>query len=268
MARLGAEVTMVGCVGNDPFGETLIRSLSDAGVNTRYIIKKDNISTGCAQITLDVSSSKAANRIIVLPEANYAFTKEDISFLEDIIKDFNLVVLQHEINMKVNIYVAKIANENNVEVMLNPAPADKIPDEMLRYITYISPNEHEAYKLTGVKISQDGGKASIQEAKNAADKLIKLGIRNVLITLGSRGCIYSNGEKFIHCPSIKTKAVDTTAAGDSFIGAFCVKVHKGSSIEDAMIFASHAASLTVSKLGAQPSLPTLEEVETSIKTRS
>lgn len=261
MAKLGADVTIIGCIGYDTFGYELIKSLSDARVDTKYIIRKDNVYTGCAQITLDISEKKAANRILVLPQANRAISLEDISFLDNIIKDFDLVVLQHEISMEINCYVAKLAYENHVKVMLNPAPSADIPEEMYEYVTYICPNEHEAYDISGIKISHNKNDVNLDEVRQLTDTLIKRGFKNVLITLGSDGSAFSDGQNFIHVPCISIdEVVDTTAAGDSFIGAFCTAICKGSSILDAMTFASYTAALTVSRFGAQPSLPTIDEV--------
>lgn len=266
MARLGADVTMVGCVGNDAFGDELIQSLSQAGVNTQYIIKKDGISTGCAQITLDISSGKAANRIMVLPQANRAIGESDISFIREMIQDYDMVVLQNEINMEINVYLARIAGHKGVRVLYNPAPAESIPQEIVKYVSYLCPNEHEAYELTGVKITQSADGVRLEEARTCADALIKVGFQDVLITLGSQGSFFADGKQTYHIPCAKVdKVADTTAAGDSFIGAFCTELCKGSSVDKAMYFASYTAALTVSKMGAQPSLPTIEEVKTYIK---
>jgi len=261
-ALLGADVTMVGKVGCDIFGEELINSVKKFGINTQYIKKDPNSSSGVGNVTLEVKErQKAKNRILIVPGANMSTTVDEIEFLRDIISDFDMVMLQLEIPMEVNEAVVDIAFEKGVPVMLNSAPSAPLKDEMIRKLTYISPNEYEAADLTDVKIKRTDDGVDMESAKEAASVLLNKGVKNVIITLGSNGSIFMNHDKFIYQPCIDiVKVVDPTAAGDSFIGAFSTAVCSGKTEEDALKFASYAATITVSRMGAQPSLPNLREV--------
>lgn len=253
-ARLGAEVTMLGKVGNDDFGKALIDSLKQSGVNTEKIIVSETVSTGVAVIQIQKNEKGTENKIIVIKGSNNELTVDDIAFLEEI-ANYNIVILQHEIPQEVNCAVAKLAKNNGIPVMLNPAPSAVVPNELISCLTYICPNEHEAADIVGIKPESD---ASIQKA---VELLHKLGAQNVLITLGKAGCVFSDGNKIINSPSIDiAPVVDPTAAGDSFIGAFCTAVSSGISSDEALVFANCTAGITVSRMGAQTSLPTLDEV--------
>ena len=254
-ARLGADVTMVGKVGNDDFGRTLIRSLQESGVNTDYVFIADGVSTAVSNVQIQKNAQGVENQIIVVPGANYALTTGDVAFLEDKIGEFDLVILQHEIPLEINRTVAAFAHAKNVPVMLNPAPSAAIPEEMIPFVTYLCPNEHEAEDLSGIK--PEGEDAVL----SSAGKLHTLGFANVLITLGGSGCMLSDGQTAIFSPATENvSVVDPTAAGDSFIGAFCTAVASGINPRDALTFANCTAGITVSKLGAQTSLPLFEEV--------
>lgn len=254
-ARLGAEVTMVGKVGNDDFGRRLIGSLRESGVNTDYIFTADGISSSVGNVQIQKNAQGTENRIIVVPGANFALTKDDVAFLEERIGDYDLVILQHEIPSEVNLSVAAFARAGNVPVMLNPAPSAAIPPEMIPSITFISPNEHEAEDISGVK-PEDRDSVLL-----AVSRLHSMGFGNVLITLGGNGCVFSDGRDAVFSPAMeRVSVVDPTAAGDSFIGAFCTAVAAGVSIRDALVFSNRTAAITVSRMGAQTSLPTLDEV--------
>ena len=262
-ARLGVDVTMVGKVGQDDFGDTLLSALEASGVSTAHIAKNPATSTGIANILLETDENGTKNRIIVVPAANMTISYDDIAFLEKDITDYDMVILQHEIPSEINKAVCEIAFKNNVPVMLNPAPAADIPTEMLAGLAYISPNEHEAYLLTGVKINIDNG-VNLDDVKSAAQNLLAKGVKNVIITLGSNGASFMNGEEFIHLPCIDMgRVVDPTAAGDSFVGAFCYGVATDMTHSDALTFANKIAGITVTRMGAQPSLPTIEELKQS-----
>lgn len=182
-------------------------------------------------------------------------TPADVAFLEEEINQYDMVLLQFEIPMEINCLVASWAKARGVPVMLNCAPIAPIPEKLKKNITYISPNEHEAKILTGIAVKDD---ASIRETI----KVIKqMGIEQVLLTLGSQGVAYEADECVGYSPALTgLKVKDTTAAGDSFIGAFCTATTMGMPLNQALIFANHTAALTVSRMGAQPSLPTLDEV--------
>lgn len=259
-ARLGADVTMVGKVGADAFGGELISLLKADGIDVSHISVDESASTGVADIQIEERDDGAENRILVIPGANGKMTADDVSFLKDEISSCDFVILQNEIPERVNVAVAKIARTAGVPVMLNPAPSRHIPSELAECVDYISPNEHEAYDMTGISPENESDRA------RALTALLELGAKNALITLGAEGCIFSDGKEIVYCPSVKTgKVIDPTAAGDSFIGAFCYATASGMTIEEALRFANVTASITVCGMGAQPSLPSLDSVLKSIK---
>lgn len=261
-ARLGADVTMVGRVGNDDFGKNLINSANMSGVNTKYVFVTDDAPTAVGNVQIQKNEEGTENRIIVVPGANHKITLEDVAFLKDSISQYDIVIMQHEIPQEVNSAVAAYAKAAGVAVMLNPAPAASVPAGLISCLTYISPNEHEAAAIVGIN---PDSKEAINEAVAA---LHKMGTENVLITLGKNGCAFSDGEKIVNAPSVDVAPVlDPTAAGDSFIGAFCTAVSAGIEIEKALLFANCTAGITVSRMGAQTSLPTLEEVLDLMQTK-
>ena len=262
-ARLGADVTMVGKVGNDAFGKEILDSAKESGVDVTAVKISKTRPTAVGNVQIQINEQGTENRILVVPGANMNVKAEDVSFLKETIKKFDMVMLQLEIPMEINCMVAKYAKEAGIPVMLNPAPADKIPDELLSCLTYISPNEHEAKIITGIEPNDN------ESIKKCINELKKTGVENVLITLGKNGCAFYNGENVIFSPCIECeKVLDPTAAGDGFMGAFCTAVSAGIDIEKALIFANCVGSITVSKMGAQTSLPSLEEVFDLMKNRN
>lgn len=254
-ARLGAQVTMVGKVGKDAFGDALIQSAQAAGVNVSHVLCSDHKPSAVGNVQLEVTKETTANRIIVVSGANMDIVPEDVAFLEEEIAQYDLVLLQFEIPMEINSLVAGYAAAKGVPVMLNCAPIAPVPSELMRNITYISPNEHEAQILTGIEVKDD---VSIQQAILA---IKDMGAKNVLITLGERGVAYDDGNGVVYSPALKNLDVkDTTAAGDSFVGAFSTAIASGMPVRDALTFANHTAAITVCRMGAQPSLPVLGEV--------
>lgn len=254
-ALLGAEVSMLGKVGQDDFGKQMIASLSAAGVNTEKILCSKTRPSAIGNIQLECTSAGTANRILVIPGANMDITEDDIICLKQTIRQFDMVVLQLEIPMEINVAVARIAHQSGVPVMLNSAPSAPLSEELLSCLTYLSPNEHEASDLTGIEVRD------IDSARQAAECLMEKGVKNVLITLGSKGAVFANKDVFLHSPCVDYgPVVDPTAAGDSFIGAFCTAICLGVAPKEALVFANHTAGITVSRMGAQPSLPKLCEV--------
>lgn len=255
-ARLGADVTMVGCVGRDAFGQELLQSLKDAHVDVSHVRIDDSAATAVGNIQLEVGDGKNQNRIIVVSGANMRITSEDIAFLKDGVADYDMVMLQLEIPIEINQMVASYAKAKGVPVMLNCAPIAPLPEALLKNITYLSPNEHEARILTGIEVSDDAA------TSKALDAIRSKGVDRALITLGDRGVAYKNEEGTLMysraLSGIEVK--DTTAAGDSFVGAFCTAICLGVKVEQALCFANHTAAITVCRMGAQPSLPTMEEV--------
>jgi ribokinase len=242
-ARLGADVTMIGAVGDDSFGHTLVEHLINQGINTENIMKVKDIATGIASIII----SEADNSIIVVPGANNHITPEVIDRHEDQIKDSNIILLQLEIPLESVVRAVKLAKKHGVRTILNPAPIQKLPKELLEMVDYLTPNEHEQ------KLLFDSIDGSDQELEMYKEKCI--------VTKGSKGVmIYKNGEK-IEIPSIQVEAVDTTGAGDSFNGALATALCDGRDIEEACRFANVIGAISVTKLGAQTGMPTKKEVE-------
>lgn len=254
-ARLGADTAICGKVGDDDFGRALLRSAQSAGIDISRVAITPEVSTAVGNVQLEVTEKGTSNRIIVVSGANMAITKEDIAFLKEDIRRFDMLLLQLEIPMEINELAATYAYDAGVPVMLNSAPSAPLPEALLGRLTYISPNEHEAKDLTGVTIHTP------EDARIAASILRDKGIKNVLITLGSQGAVLETDDGFIHSPCVEgVRVADPTAAGDSFVGAFVTAVCAGASHEQALVFANYAAAITVSRMGAQPSEPTIGEV--------
>jgi len=266
IARLGANVTMVGKLGRDANGKELIAECEKAGICTDYVAYDESIASGCAVIILEKGEGgSSSNRIIVIPGTNMCITRDDVAFLENTIEEYDLVVMQLEIPMEINEYVAEVAHRHGVPVMLNPAPSAPLSAELLSHLTYLSPNEHEAADLTGVTIGHDGANADFADVERAAKVLLDRGVKNVLITLGSAGAALFNADGVFYRKGVpNVKAVDPTAAGDSFIGAFCCGVCCGWDWESVLAFANQTAAITVSNMGAIPSLPMLADVEAAL----
>ena len=256
-ARLGADVTMVGKVGNDEFGKSWIQSCVDAGIHTEHILIDPDTSSAIGNVMLEVGKEKSVkNRIIVVPGANMTITPQDVVFLKGTIQQYDMVVLQLEIPMEINELVAQYAFEQQVPVLLNSAPSAPLSKALLSHLTYLSPNEHEAADLTGIPIRKNGNEVNQQDLKAVVDSLLSKGVKNVVITLGNAGAMIANKDELIYHPCVDTVTVkDPTAAGDSFIGAFTTAICSGINHRRALRFANYTAALTVSKEGAQPSLP-------------
>ena len=261
-ARLGARVTLAGKVGNDGFGRELTASASAAGIDTGRIRISSAAATGTAAILLEREEGGGTrNRIIVAPGANMDLMPEDLDWLREGVAAFDMVMLQLEIPLEINRLVAEYAWEKGVPVMLNSAPSAPLDDRFLSRLTYISPNEHEAADLTGIAIRKEGGKAVQEDLEAVTRALLRRGVKNVLITLGGAGAVVSGESGLYHSPCVDVAEVaDPTAAGDSFVGAFCTALCAGMDRRQALDFANCTAGITVTRMGAQPSLPTLEEV--------
>ena len=262
-AKLGAIVDIIGRVGKDLYGQTLLQSVKDAGVSVEYLQTDEATSTAVANIQIETDvDGKSENRIIVVPGANMTLTRDSLAYLKKKISVYDMVILQMEIPMEVNEVVIDMATEAGVPVLLNPAPAMSIKDDALHKLTYIVPNETEAAILTGIVIRGTDGKIDFEAAEKAAKLLLDQGAQNVIITLGDAGAICATRDGLEYCPSIENvTAIDPTAAGDSFIGAFAVARTSGMPNLEAIQFACKAAAITVSRKGAQPSLPTRHELE-------
>ena len=267
-ARLGADVTMAGCVGDDAFGKEMTEIARSSGVDITHVKVSSKSSSGVGNIQLQVTEDGVQNRIMVIPGANYDLEVDDLKWIEKEIASFDIVMLQLELTMEVTEYVAKTASASGVPVMLNPAPAAALSDELLSNVTYLSPNEFEAALLADcsvLAVYEGVDEIALQRVTNI---LREKGVNKVIVTLGSNGSALAdeNGLTRINCVKMYNVA-DPTAAGDSFVAAFCFGITSGLSEEDALNFASFTSAITVTRMGAMPSLPTIDEVKALIEER-
>ena len=254
-SRLGGKVTFISKRGNDLFGNQAVGLLMREGVDIKYIVKDPDLPSGVALITVD---STGENSIVVAPGSNGNLLKEDIPSVIFDTGKFEILLLQLEIPIDTVEYSAVTASEHGIKVILNPAPARKLSDNLLKHTWLITPNETEAETITGVIITD------IPSAERAAELIQERGTKNVIITLGEAGA-YIKSENYTGLiPGIKVKPVDTTAAGDVFNGALAVAISEGSDLKDAVIFANKAASISVTRMGAQASAPYRNEINSQI----
>ena len=247
---LGGEVTFVCKLGRDMFGEGASKHYESCGLDTSKILWSDKPS-GVALITVD---SKAENSIVVASGANADMTVTDIDSVADIIKSSGILLLQLEIPMDAVVHAAEIAYNAGVQVVLNPAPAAVLPAELLKCVSILIPNETEASAISGIDIN------NFETAAAAAERLKGMGVREVIITMGSRGSVVCDGDcTFV--PAVKVNAVDTTAAVDTFCGGVCVALSEGKDLLEAVKFATAASSIAVQRPGAQDSIPNRCEVD-------
>ncbi len=254
IARLGVPVSFVGCVGDDAHGREIISGAQNEGIETAHIRVCAGRSTGTALIIVD---SGGQNRIVVVAGANNELKPEDVQQAEEAIARAALVVTQFEIPMETVRETVGLAARHGVPVILNPAPAlsESIEPALLKQVDVLVPNETEAEALTGVKQdAADFAAAAIQELR-------KRGARAVIITLGEKGSMLADSEKMCRIPAFRVNVEDTTAAGDAFVGALAAGYRSFSDLKELTRFASAVAALTVTKKGAQPSLPSTREVE-------
>lgn len=249
-AKLGADVCMIGKVGLDDYGDELLASLQSANVQIGGI--KQAGVTGMAFISV---AEDGENNIVLVPGANAKISQDDINKMKHYIQESDLIIMQLEIPLDVVQYVLKLAANLNKKVILNPAPATKLSTNLLQHVHTLIPNEVELEMLTGIPISTH------EDIITAAKNLRDIGIKRVLVTLGAKGAILLNERELVEIPAYNVKAIDSTAAGDSYIGAFAVGVLKGMEDKEAATFASKVAAIVVTREGAQTSIPTMDEVE-------
>jgi ribokinase len=266
-ARLGGRVAMVGQVGNDLHADELKGNLESAGVDTTYLQRDTDVASGIAFISID---SEGQNQVLVMPGANGTFGAERLSSCQELIAGARVVLLQLEIPMATVLAAARYAKRGRQEdtqaiVILDPAPAQDIPDELLMLVDYITPNETELAMLNDVACE---GSLQRDEASQMARRLLSRGAKRVIVKLGSQGALLV-GEEYEHFwPAVPVAAVDTTAAGDAFNAALAVALAAGRSEVEAGEFAATAAAYSVTRKGAQPSMPTLQEVENLLRKES
>lgn len=248
-AKMGAETRLLGKVGDDLFGRSLLDSLQGFGVRTDFMAKEPNVTTGVAAITV----YEGNNCIILDGGANDKVTADYIAGFEAELLRASAVMLQLEIPME-SVYAAVRRVKGKVPVFLNPAPAAPIDDAVLQGVDYFTPNEIECRLYTNIEVR------TTKDAFAALDALRAKGVRHPLITLGGKGVAYFNGSENVHKPGRSVQAIDTTAAGDTFSGALAAMIVAGKSMDEAVDIAQRAASITVTRLGAQSAIPTLAEV--------
>ncbi len=251
-ARLGGKITLITKTGNDIFGRQAIQSFKDEQIDTTAVLIDEDLPSGVALITVD---DAAENCIVVAPGANAALTPALIEPFSDMIASAAILLMQLEIPLETVGYAAEKAFHRNLPVILNPALACSLADPLLKHISIITPNEKEASMLTGIEVNDE------TSAKDAALFLHKKGIPTVIITMGAKGALVYDGSEFFLVESPVVKAIDTTAAGDVFNGALAVALSEGKEIKEAVTFACRAASIAVTRLGAQASAPYRYELD-------
>lgn len=254
--RLGGEVRMIGCVGDDLDGRRIKESLAAAGIGVAGLCASSDAATGTALIMVD---AQGRNQIAVAPGANHRLTVEMVAPHAESIAWAEVVVCQLETPLPVVRWTLTEARRHGVTTLLNPAPVQPLDPDLLALVDYLTPNEHEAARLTGLAVD------SLESARVAAAQLLASGAGAVLITLGERGVLACDGESVVHFPAFPVEAVDTTAAGDAFNGALAVGLSAGGTLEQAIPLANAAAALACTRRGAQDSLPDRAEVEAFLR---
>lgn len=254
-AKLGAEVYFVAKLGDDIFSEQSLDNFTKEAVKTEYVTRTREAPSGVALITVDKAGD---NVIVVAPGANRKLSPADVEKAQSAIASSGAVVAQLEVPLETVEYAARLANDAGVPFILDPAPAQQLGQELLEMADVLTPNETEAQILSGIEVTDK------DSARKAAGNLLERGVKAVILTMGSTGFLLasSDGSEFV--PAIRVAAVDATAAGDAFTGSLAVGLARGKTLADAAFFANHVAALSVTKMGAQSSMPTAEEVESFV----
>lgn len=251
LARLGAHVSMIGAVGTDAFGQELLRALAHEGIETSGIKVLEHLATGVAAITL----AEGDNRIIVVPGANAQCRPEDVDAHEDMIAKADVVLIQLEIPIETVERAVRIAKQQGKIVVLNPAPAQVLSEDLLQQVDYLTPNRSELALLSGV----DAEGEQLEEGMN---RLLNLGVKTCITTLGEEGAAYKHQSAFLcKVPGHRVQVVDTTGAGDAFNAGLTYAIASDKDIADAVAFASKVSAMAVTKFGAQAGMPSMEDIE-------
>ena len=255
-AKLGAEVIFVAKLGKDVFAAKSLENFKNVGINTKHIEQLEGVPSGIAIIAVD---DNGENIIIVVPGANGQLLEKDVDAAKEDIASAAVVVAQLEVPIETVMQAAKVAKAANVPFILDPAPARPLSDELLSMVDVIKPNETEAETITGIKVTDQAS------AEKAADVLLAKGVKTVIITLGEKGFLLADKDGKELVSGYQVKAVDSTAAGDAFTGGVAFGIASGKSVKDAAVYAKAVAAISVTRLGAQPSMPTKEEVDEFVK---
>ena len=253
IARLGGKVNFISKIGKDSYGELALNTLKKNKINTKNIILDTNLQTGVAGILVDKNSGKNAINVIVGAPSTLKINEIDDQI--NLIKNSKIFLTQLEVPKDVTLHCLKVAKKNGCVTILNPAPASEISKEFYNNIDFFTPNETEAEFYTGIKITNE------KDAKQAADKLINLGIKKVIITLGEKGLFYSDGKEEIYLKAHSVKAIDTTGAGDAFNGGLAFGISNGKSIKECLALANKVAGISTTKLGAGDAMPFTEDLK-------
>jgi ribokinase len=251
-AKLGAEVYFIAKLGNDVFAEQSLDNFKRETVDTKHVIQTSEAPSGVALIMVD---DEGNNLIVVAPGANQTLLPADVKRAESDIASCGAVVAQLEVPLETIEFAAKMANDLKVPFVLDPAPARELSPELLRMVDVLTPNETEAQILTGIEVTDE------ESARKAAENLLERGIKAVILTLGGKGFLLADSEEVRYVSAQKVDAVDSTAAGDAFTGSLAVGIAENKALLDAALFANYVAALSVTKMGAQSSMPTLGEVK-------
>ncbi len=255
-ARLGAEVTLIGSVGADLFGDMLLAATKNERIDSRFVTKRTDVGTGVATIVIEPDGD---NSIIVVPRANMALTTADIDAAADCIADADVLLLQLETPVATSEHAAAIAKAHGATVILNPAPAQPLPDSLLAYVDILTPNQSETELLSGMEVNNH------EEARRAAKalrtRMVDAANAAVILTLGEQGALTLTATTSEHISALSVEAVDTTGAGDAFCGALAAELASGENLHAAVEFANAAGAAAVTVVGATPSMPTRAKID-------
>lgn len=249
--RLGGNLIFMAKLGNDVLGRQSVGYFKKEGIDTRYIALDEDSASGVALISVD---DHAENSIVVASGANMLLNEQDVDKMLEEMCEGDILLMQLEIPLQTVEYAARKAFGKGVKVVLNPAPARSLPKELFRHLYMVTPNRIEAEMLTGIKIANDA------DVEKVAEEICAMGVKNVIITLGSKGCLIREEGVSYRIDAFKVELVDTTAAGDTFNGALCVGLSEGMDLKQAAVMASKASSIAVTRMGAQSSIPYREEL--------
>ena len=249
--RLGGNLIFMAKLGNDVLGRQSVGYFKKEGIDTRYIALDEDSASGVALISVD---DHAENSIVVASGANMLLNEQDVDKMLEEMCEGDILLMQLEIPLQTVEYAARKAFGKGVKVVLNPAPARSLPKELFRHLYMVTPNRIEAEMLTGIKIANDA------DVEKVAEEICAMGVKNVIITLGSKGCLIREEGVSYRIDAFKVEPVDTTAAGDTFNGALCVGLSEGMDLKQAAVMASKASSIAVTRMGAQSSIPYRDEL--------